>query len=97
VLGIEPLFNETRTSNTKLVVGFNLNYNYLRKIKYYFPHLIVQVLTWSLIANILFFLSIFLSVFKNKLNSQWLHSHIYIDELWQEYSYKSDTSLIKII
>jgi len=54
VLGIEPLFNETRTSNTKLVVGFNLNYNYLIKIKYYFPHLILQVLTWSSIANIFF-------------------------------------------
>ena len=45
VLCIEPSFSETTISTLESVVVFDLNYDYLREIKYYYSHIIIQVLT----------------------------------------------------
>ena len=53
VLCIEPSLSETAIFTPKWVAVSDLNYDYLRKIKYHCPYKTVYMLTWALLTNTL--------------------------------------------
>ena len=53
MLCIKPSLSETTIFTPKSVVVSNLNYDYLREIKYYYSRIMMQVLTWALLASTL--------------------------------------------
>ena len=53
VLYIEPSLSESAISTPESIVVSNLNYDYLREIKYYYSHIMIQMLTWALLASTL--------------------------------------------
>ena len=53
ILYIEPSLSEIAISSPESIVVSDLNYSYLKEIKYYCSHITIQVLTRALLASTL--------------------------------------------